>query len=272
MRRALVAAGALVLFAGFALRLFPIDDVARRVLSGIPSPVVTFGHAGIRPTGIRLDDVTMRVPEASLTLHADHAYARPSLVSLVRGGDGLPWRILAVVCGGDVDATVAADPAAAGTAVTLAFDRADLSNCPPLAIAGGALAGRAGGTARLRLPSGAPPEGDGAVQLRDAVWQNPADLPLLGTLHAESASVRWRLAQGLLALEGIELTGPDLSASGSGELRFAEPVTDSAVTIRLALVPGAHETGFLQLMLPPSAGTRNLFVGGRLVNPQVSLQ
>lgn len=273
MRRGLVAAaGAALLFATFLGWLFPTDDVARRLLAGLSGPVVTFEHSALRPRGIRLDGVTISIPEAALTLHADHAYARPSLWSLVRGGDGLPWRIDAAVCGGDVETTVAAGPAPATTAVTIVFDGAELGSCPPLAIAGGALAGRADGAARLLVVPGTPPEGDGSVQVRGAAWRNPGDLPLLGTLHAETASVRWRLHDGLLALEGIALTGPELSASGSGEVRLAEPVPDSAVAIRLALTPGPQETGFLQLMLPPSAGTKNLTVAGRLASPQVSLQ
>ncbi|HZP43563.1 MAG TPA: type II secretion system protein GspN [Candidatus Binatia bacterium] len=273
MRRTpLAVAAAALLFVAFVAWLFPADDVARRVLAGVPSPVVTFERAALRPRGIRLDRVAIAIPEASVTLHADRAWARPSVWSLVRGGGGLPWRIEAAICGGDVDATVAADDAPAATAVSIVFERAELASCPPLAIAGGALAGRAQGTARLRVVPGVAPEGEGTVEVRGATWRNPGDLPLLGTLHAETASVRWRLQDGLLVLDGIALAGPELSATGSGEVRFAAPIPESAVTLRLALTPGPRETGFLQLVLPPAAGTRSLTVAGRLGSPQVSLQ
>jgi type II secretion system protein N len=236
MRRLLpVLAGGLV-FGVTLAALFPTDAVVRRVLArATPAgwPGVVFARAALRPRGIVLDDVTLRDSTGRALARAEQVRVLPSLWSLVRGGSGLPCRIEASACGGTGEATLEDDGAA--TAIVLAWQDADLAACPPLVIAGGALAGRARGAARLRLDPAAAPEGTGDVELSAAVWRGTG---LFASLHADSASVRWRLQDGRLALEALDLHGPDVTVNGSGEVRLAAPFEESALAIRLALRAG----------------------------------
>ena len=246
--------------------LFPTELVARRLLARAAPPewpVVIFRGAALRPRGLWLTDVTLRRPDGTTVVHADSVRWTPSLSGLLRDGRGLPWRIAAEVCGGIGEATVAMDGAAVA--------------CPPLAVAGGALAGRARGAARLEFTPPAPPSGSGRVDLEGATWRGEGPLAAIGSLHAAAASVGWRLRDGRLMVEALDLHGPEVSASGSGELRLTEPLGASDLVLRLALAPEAQAPPLLRLFLgvpatPSGTGSRLLTVAGTLAHPQLLLQ
>jgi type II secretion system protein N len=265
-----------VLFTGFVVWLFPVDLLARRLLgrlAGAGMPAIVFARATLRPGGILLEDVTVRGKSGVALAHAAWVRLRPSAWGLVRDGSGLPWTVDAELCEGRAEATIAAD--AQGTAVTVTWHDAELAACPPLEIAGGALAGRAHGVARLRLVSGGPPTGTGDVDLAAGTWQATGPLGALGPLHAESASLRWTLRDGQLALDAVQLRGPEVSASGDGTVELADPLAESVLQLHLALAPAPDVRGALGLLLRLSGdptATRRLLVGGTLARPSALLQ
>ena len=275
---ALAGGVAAAVFTASLALLFPTELVARRLLARAAPPewpVVIFRGAALRPRGLWLTDVTLRRPDGTTVVHADSVRWTPSLSGLLRDGRGLPWRIAAEVCGGTGEATVTTDGAA--VAVALTWHDADLAACPPLAVAGGALAGRARGVARLELAPPAPPSGSGRVDLEGATWRGEGPLAAIGSLHAATASVGWRLREGRLMFEAPDLHGPEVSASGSGELRLTEPLGASDLVLRLALAPEAEAPPLLRLFLgvpatPSGTGSRLLTVAGTLAHPQLLLQ
>jgi len=276
MTRAHALAGgvAVTFFTASLALLFPTEPIVRRLVARAAPPdwPVVFRGAVLRPRGLWLTDVTFRRPDGSTVVHAESVHWSPSLIGLLRDGRGLPWHVTADVCGGTGEATVAAD--GPGVAVALTWHDTDLSACPPLAVAGGALAGRASGAARLVLAPRRPPAGSGRVDLERATWRGEGPLAAIGSLHAAAASVGWRLADGRLLVEALDLHGPEVSASGSGELRLTEPFEESDLTLRLALAPQADAPPLLRLLLatPTGVGSRLVMVGGTLAHPQVQFQ
>jgi type II secretion system protein N len=247
--RVLVAAA---VFAASVAVLFPTDALVRRALVRPGWPPIAFESAHVRPGGIRLDDVRILDATGRAYLRAETLRLHPSLSGLVAGRHGLPWTIDGTVCGGRLDATVTAE--GVGTAVGVTWRDADLGQCPPLAIAGGALTGRADGTARLRLAPGRGVEGEGTVAIARASWKGPN---LFARLFTDSAAVRWRLTAGRLALEGIDVRAPSLAIYGAGEVRLAEPVDASALDLKLTMASA------------PGAAGNPLSIDGTLAQPEV---
>ena len=269
------AAVVAALLALFLFLLFPVDAVVRALLArATPAgwPAVVFRRAALRPTGLLLEDVTLRGRDGTGLAKAERVHLRPSLVGLWRDGTGLPWHVEAVVCGGDGVATVTGERAPSAMALT--WDDIDLAACPPLALAAGALAGRATMTARILF---APPAGEGTVEVRAGEWRSTAG-PLLavGTLHAERASLGWRLVGDRVAVTSLELHGPEVSAEGEGVVRLAAPLEASGLELRLAVAAAAdapdHVRALLGLLPAPAgdtAGPRRLLVAGTVASPRV---
>src|SRR5207253_3387982 len=82
----------------------------------------------------------------------------------------------------------------------------------------------------------APPAGEGTVEVRAGEWRSTAG-PLLavGTLHAERASLGWRLVGDRVVVTSLELHGPEVSAEGEGVVRLAAPLEASGLELRLAV-------------------------------------
>ena len=199
-------------------------------------------------------------------------HLRPSLRGLWRDGTGLPWHVEAVACGGDGVATVTGE--GAPSALALTWHDVDLAACPPLALAAGALAGRATVTARIQF---APLGGEGTVDVRAGEWRSTAG-PLLavGTLHAERASLGWRLVGDRVALTSLELHGPEVSAEGEGTVRLAAPLEASGLELRLAIAAAPDAPAQVRALLgflpaPPgdAAGRRQLLVAGTVASPRL---
>lgn len=263
-RRTRLAVVAVVFAASLAF-LFPTDALVRRALDRPGWPPIAFSSARLRPGGIRLADVRIADERGRAWLRADDVRLRPTLAGLVAGRGGLPWTVDGTLCGGPAHATVAADGAA--TVIALAWREADLGRCAPLAIAGGALAGRAGGAARVRLVAGAAPAGDGELVIQDAAWAG-GGLAALLALRAATASVAWRLHDGTLDLADVSLTAPELVAGGHGTVTLADPVVASDVRLELRLEPSGGALGaFLR-----GPGPHHVTVAGTLASPRVLVQ
>ena len=267
-----IAAGLVALF---LFLLFPIDTVVRALLArATPAgwPAIVFQRAALRPTGLLLEDVTLHGRDGTALVAAERVFLRPSLRGLWRDGTGLPWHVEALVCGGTGVATVTGD--GAPTALSFTWQDVDLGGCPPLALAAGALAGRATMTARVRL---GPPAGEGTVEVHAGEWRSSAGpLVAVGTLHAERASFGWRLVGDRVALTSLELHGPDVSAEGEGTVRLAAPLEASGLELRLAVAaaPEAPDRvrallGLLPAPAGDAAGPRRLFVAGTVASPRL---
>jgi type II secretion system protein N len=266
-RRAAIAAGAALLFALFTALLFPTDAIVRAIVTRPGWPPTAIERARLRPNGIHLEGVTVRDDAGAPIVRADRIRLVPSLLDLVTGGDGSPWRADAELCGGTAAATVA--PEGGATAVTLTWEDADLAVCPPLGITAGALAGRARGAARLRLAAGTAPAGEGQIEVAAAEWRAPHGFAALGALHAERATVRWRLGDDVLHLDDIALTGPEVSVSGAGEVHINEPLRDSDLSIRLALLEAPGAPPLVRLLFRSPHEPRHVTVAGTLAAPEV---
>ena len=115
------------------------------------------------------------------------------------------------------------------------------------------------------------------VEVRAGEWRGTAG-PLLavGTLHAERASLGWRLLGDRVALTSLELHGPEVSAEGEGTVRLAAPLEASGLELRLAVAaaPEAPDRvrallGLLPAPAGDAAGPRRLFVAGTVASPRL---
>jgi type II secretion system protein N len=273
-RIALPVAGVL-LFGLFLVWLFPLESAVRHALArATPAggATVVFRHATLRPDGIHLEDVSVQATTGAVVRVGD-VRVRPSAWGLLRDGTGLPWHLEAALCDGRLLARVLAERGATAIGLTIAltitltWEDADLAACPPLPIAAGAMAGRARAAARLRLTPAAWLEGDGRVEVDAGQWQGTGLLTALGTLHAESASVRWTLRDGRLALDALDLRGPEMSARGSGVVDLVDPLPDSGVQVTLALATAPDAPPPVRLLLGPPGNDRRLEIGGTLARP-----
>jgi type II secretion system protein N len=274
--RLVTALGASALFVAVLAWTFPLETVLRHALvrAARPGwPEIVFARASLRPTGIVLREVSLRAPDGAPLVHAERVALRPSLLGLLRGARGLPWHVTAVACRGALDGSVRRE--GAGLGVTLGWQDADLAACPPLVIAGGALAGLATGAARFALAPGAV-SGAGSVEVRAATWR-ATDGPFAGAgaLRADRAQVEWTLDEGRLHLTTLALHGPDVDAAGRGEVRLVAPVEASDLDLDLALMPVGGGRGPVRLYLAflppitPGGSERRLTVGGTLARPEL---
>lgn len=277
----LIAAAALALFVGFAALLFPADAwvrslVARQTAPGWPA--ITFERVTLRPAGIRLEDVTIRAAaDGPVLVKADWVRLRPSWWALVSRAGGFPWRINAELCGGRAEGLVTAE--AGATAIDARWENHDLARCKVLPLGAGALTGHSRGTARLRLVPGAPTEGSGDLELRDAAWQGMGRLALIGAVHADVATVRWQLDDGRIAIEDLDLKGPEVLVTGGGTVELAEPFPASRLDLAVDAQRGPRapqRIAFLFTLGQPSdqppPTSRHFDIGGTVAAPQAQMK
>jgi type II secretion system protein N len=249
---------------------FPTDAIVRRAVAlAMPpgGPTLTFARATLRPWGLRLDDVSLRNPDGTVVAAADWLRLQPSIMGFLRDRTGRPWYATGGACGGSIEAVVSGEGAA--SVLRLDWRDLELSSCA-LVPSAADLAGRSEGTATLTLARDSPIVGEGSANLRSARLR-AADLRLpLEALHADPASVRWTLAGDKITLSTIEMQGPELRVSGSGTVRLAGSLADSALNLRLVVTPGPDAPPTLRQALanlPPARdapGARLLYVVGTI--------
>jgi type II secretion system protein N len=268
-----LAVGVLVFAVTLAV-VFPTDAVVRSAIARWvrpDQPTLTFIRAKLRPWGLQLDGPALRRTDGTAIVSAQWATVRPSLWGLLVDRTGRPWRVRAGACGGEVTALLERD--GADSALALAWDTLDLDDCPSLPQFDFTVTGIAHGTARLRrTPSG--PAGEGSVVLHAAAIRVPGrGLPGLDTLHADPGTAHWTLADGRLAVDTIDVRGPDVNASGGGTVRLAGVPADSAIDFRLEVTPGTKPNPLLVRILetlPPTAdGAHLLVLGGTFAAPRL---
>jgi type II secretion system protein N len=257
MRLGRVALAAALFMAVLAF-MFPTDALVRHVAARVTPPGgirLEFAHAALRPWGLRLDGLSLRNPDGSIVAAAEWLLVRPSLWGLVRDRTGRPWQVTGGLCGGSFEAVLTGDGAA--STVTLGWRDIELAGCALVPLGGGALEGRADGTALVRLARDTPLNGEGNASVRSAtVHMAGLGLPL-DVLHTDPASVRWALVEDKITLPTIALEGPELKVNGSGTIHLKERFVDSPLNLRLIVTPGPDAPPRLLdalTHLPPASG------------------
>jgi len=248
---------AAALFAAVLAFSFPTDAVVRHLVARVTppdGPRLEFARASLRPWGLRLEGVSLRNPDGAIVAAAEWLLLRPSLWGLVRDRTGRPWHATGGVCAGSLEAALRGD--GDGSALTLGWRDLDLASCA-LVPAGGALEGRAEGSATLRLARDTPLAGEGNANVRSALLRTAGlGLPL-EALHADPVFFRWQLVEDKITLSTIELHGPELRVNGSGTVRLKETFADSALNLRLVITSGPEAAPpLLEALthLPPASG------------------
>ncbi len=257
MRRRLIrVGGALLVLAAALVLLFPTDAVVRRLLAGFtPAGMAppAFEAAHLLPGGVTLRKVTLARPAGPVIVSAERVDLWPSLLGLMTGARGHPWKFDADICGGTAKGTIAVEGAA--TVGDVEFDEADLAACPLLELGGAALTGRGRGTVHLRLEAVGPAHGNGQLEMRDVMWRGQG---VLAVFRANTASGSWRLEERRLTLASLDVRLPTLQVRGAGEVVLAEPLARSDLRLALTMTSADRSE-------PP----RPLLLGGTLGRPQV---
>ena len=277
MRRRLAIAALVVgVFAVVVSLTFPTDALVRQIVARTPLPRglrLSFAAAHLSPHGLWLDDVHLVELDGRSAFDATRLRLRPSLWGFWRDRTGRPWSITAETCQGTIDVAVGVDGAT--TPVVVALDHVELASCLPYVMPRLDAYGRVTGTLSARLAPRDPPSGDGAVQLLGAGWAPGG--PLEDTrLHADAATLRWRLADRRLELTTIEATSDDFRVDAHGAVRLLTPVDDSVLDLRLVVTPGKTMPPLIRRYvdglpgaLPDAQGTRTFHVQGTLREPRV---
>jgi hypothetical protein len=214
--------------------------------------------------------VGLQRPDGSALVGADWLTLHPSLAGFAHDWSGRPWLALLGAWGGTLEATLDRD--GGGDRVALAWSDIDLTRCLPLAAAGIRVSGLAEGRATVRR---APAPGEGHAIVRNATWQGASIyIPGVAVLHADPALVRWAFAGNRLTLTAIELTGPELRATGTGDVELGGRLADSPLRLDLEVASGPQAPPVLRDLVarlprsPASPMTRLLHVRGTLGSPR----
>lgn len=258
MRLARFAALTAALFVALLAFMFPTEALLRHGLEMVTppgGPRLEFTHASLRPWGLRLDDVSVRNADGTIVAAAEWLRIRPSLWGVFHDRTGRPWHVTGGVCSGSFEAAVSGEGTA--STVTLGWRDVDLADCALVPLGGGAVEGRADGTALVRVARDAPLSGEGDAKVRK-VTLHTGDLGLpLDVLHTDPASVRWVLVEDKITLASITIEGPELTVNGTGTVRLKERFVDSLLNLRLIVTPGPDAPQrLLEVMthLPPASG------------------
>lgn len=161
--------------------------------------------------------------------------------------------------------------------VVLTLDRLDLARHAGLAAAArvvvtGALSGE------LRVSGAATPRPSGTIRLvveRGSLRELPFIASSLPEVGIERATASGRLDAGRLEVEGIEVRGPELTLTGSGQVALRDPLAASALNLTLRLRPDRRFPPTLQQMLqalarpPDASGAFGFVLVGRLGAPEM---
>lgn len=267
---ALAALAALGVGLGFAL---PTDRLVRTLVARLPLPAdhaVTFREAHLRPWGLVLDDLAYRRPDGTALVETDWVRIRPSWSALWRDRLGRPWHVAAGVFGGSIDARIGVD--GAGRTLDASWTDIDVGSLLDALGRDDPLTGHTDGRAAVQLPESGTPGGAGEVTLRAAAWQPP--LPTLEdvTLHADTATARWALADRRLVLAALDLAGPEMDATMRGHVDLVPNLGASTLDLEVVITPMPAAPRALRRLLDglprDAAGATAFCVTGALDAPR----
>ena len=200
------------------------------------------------------------------------AAAAPLVDVAARDRLGRPWHVAAGVFGGTVDSRIDADEGAKSieaswTDIDLGLLLAALKRSDPLT-------GRATGRVTLRVGSTDAAAGEGELTLRGAAWDPPQDELADVLLHADTATLRWNLAEHRLEIASFELHGEEVDMTARGQVKVAEQFGQSPLDLHVTIepLPGAPlELRRLLDGLPQrSDGVRDFRLTGVIDAPRVA--
>lgn len=276
MKRLAIGVVATAVFVAGVLATFPAGPLVTALLARLPPDaartIERVGSSRLRPSGLALEDVTVRPWPDTPPLEVRSLALRPSLLGLLRGRWGRPWHVEARVCAGTIRANL--DHREADT-VDVAFSGLDLVAClAPFALRD-PVDGRATGEAALVVTPAAR-TWTGVLTLAGARWQ-PQNVPRHLALRADRATIRWRLDDAL-HLDDVTLTNDEFTASGGGSIRFPPPPAAPELDLRVRVeptagMPQAHRDLLSRLpgSPPDRAGARTYRLVGPLDAPRLAI-
>jgi type II secretion system protein N len=255
---------------------FPTDAIVRAVLDRAPLPdrmQLQFAGASLRPNGLRLDDVHILREDGDAAFDAVSLRLRPSLWGLWQDRTGRPWTIAAETCQGTIELTIDATPV--GTSVKASLQHVELATLLPYVFRQIEAYGRVDGPFEILLGDAGVTATSGALELRGASW-TPGGFLEDTPLRADTGNLAWKFENARLELTKIEAASKDFQATGSGLVRFVNPIDDSPLDIRLEVTPGETMPPLLrryfdafQGSAPTTQGTRTFRLQGQLRDPRL---
>jgi type II secretion system protein N len=246
--RLLAAAGYAALFlAVFYVSLvlaFPVDALRRMLAASVETRTpltLAIGDLSVGwGAGVSARQVVLGWPSGGRTLPlfaADHVDLDVALWSMAFGR--LDARFAGEAYGGRFDGRLAGPRDGPGETVLVTLDGLDLARHAGLASAARVvLAGRLSGEVRVTGAATARPSG--YIRLRvdsGSVRELPMIATSLPEVGIERATASARLEGGRLEVEGIEVRGPEVTLTGSGQIGLRDPVVGSTLNVTLRLRP-----------------------------------
>lgn len=274
-----------VLFVVFLFANFPHHAIVQRMLAavdlkarGLQLEVADTRFAWWRGYELQRVRLAPLDPERAAFVDAASIYVRPGLDGLLAG------RInSAHVTGYMYGGAIATDVAIAnGTRrATMTVDGVQLQRYPLLAelLQDGTLAGTLTGIISMEQHGEALNDirAAGEVDLDDASLSNARiGVFPIPPLHFDRSSLRFSLQGGRLDVQELELSGPEVRVSISGQIALREPLADSVLNLKLSAAPGPNSpeevTNLLALLPPPAKGAKPdapRVISGTLARPRV---
>jgi type II secretion system protein N len=267
---------------------FPYDAMVRRAITSLDLAAqgLRFDHADTRFAwwrGLELQDVKFGPTDPTLPpfMEASSIYVRPGLDGLFRGQLN-SVDLLGMLYGGAIDAHLAAGEGLRRATVTV--DGLQLQRYPGAAsflqLQEGSLGGKLSGVITIENHGGDGGETRAAAELAlangsltEAKLNNGIALP---PLHFDKAALKLNLQGGRLEVQELEANGPEVELSASGQIALREPLQDSVLNLKFALVPGENSPEDIQTLLsllpPPAKGAKAdaaRTISGTLARPRI---
>jgi type II secretion system protein N len=268
---AVLAAGALLIFAVFLIASFPYDEMASTMLAPYRLKLHYRAQHLHLPIGVALDGVdlvSIASSPSQLLLQSPAIALRPTLGSLLLGRPGLG--LDAQIYRGTLHAIITQEAGAIGVtfdAHALSLDESQLLSQFG-ALLGGTLS--AGGSAQIHGPILADNTGQATIDGRDVTVAITRGFPLI---HLGTVSGQILLANGVVSFHDFETHGGDVESKADGTIQLAPDPADSTIAARVYLTPtpgGLEHFGLLFHMLPHPPAEGPYEVRGPLLGPSIS--
>lgn len=278
-----------VLFMVFLLVNFPHNAIVQRVLrsidlesQGLRLEVGDTRFAWWRGYELQRVKLGPTDPTVAPFMEASSIYVRPGLDGLFRGQLN-SVDLLGMLYGGAIDAHLASGEGLQRATVTI--DSLQLQRYPGAATflqlqEGSLLGGKLSGVITIEKHGGDDGETRAAAELAlanasltEAKLNNGISLP---PLHFDKAALKINLQGGRLEVQELEANGPELELSASGQIAMRQPLQDSVLNLKYALVAGANSPEDIQTLLsllpPPPKGAKAdaaRTISGTLARPRI---
>jgi type II secretion system protein N len=255
-----------VLFVIFLFANFPHGLLVQRFLRSVDLPGMRLDVGDARFAwwhGFELQRVRLAPtdPSQPAFLEAASLYVRPGLSGLLHGKiDSV--QVNGPMYGGEVEGSYATSDGV--RRVTLTVDGVQLQRYPLLSslVQDGQVSGVLSGAMTVEShadPSDTRAAGDLTLQHASVVDAKVNNFPIPG-LHFDKAVAKFSLQGTRLEVQDIDAAGPELKLSASGQVALRQPVTDSALNLKVSIGPGADAPDqvktLLSLIPPPPKGSK----------------